>query len=423
MTTDSNRLKSATAAPPTGLGYLVSQYPAISHTFILREVRSLRQLGFGLHVASINGPDREPAGLTPEEREEASSTFYVKACGTATALGAHLRGIFTHGPRRYFGALAYALSLADGAPRSLLWHAFYFTEALLLAVWQRRQGITHLHVHFATAASTVGLILHRLTGIPFSLTVHGPDEFYDAGHYRLTEKVEASAFVTCIGAYARSQVMKLSAPVHWGRFEIAPLGIDPEAFVPRPQPEAGVFTLLCVGRLVAAKGQHVLVDAVQHLVAEGRRVLLILVGDGPDRPSLEAAVADAGLQVHVEFAGAVDQGRIRDYYRQAHAFVLASFAEGIPVVLMEAMAMEIPCVSTRITGIPELIRDGEDGLLVPAADVEALAAAIARLQDDPDEARRLGGNGRRRVCDSYHLPRNIERLASIFTRRIQSCAA
>jgi glycosyltransferase involved in cell wall biosynthesis len=400
------------------LGYLVSRYPAISHTFILREVALLRELGFDIHVASINAPDRPLGRLTPQEQAEARDTFYVKQAGMGWALAAHVGTLLT-APLAYCRGLAGALRLAGLDLRQAVWALFYFTEALMLRRWARQRQLGHLHVHFATAASTVALILHRLEGLPFSMTVHGPDEFYDASAYHLGEKLAAAAFVCCIGSYARSQVMKLSAPEYWSRFEVAPLGVDPAVFAPRP-PRAACATLqvLCVGRLVAAKGQHVLVEAVAQLRDTGRGVQLTLVGDGPDRASLAAAVRDRGLEGQVVFAGAVDQDHIRPLYEQADVFALASFAEGIPVVLMEAMAMEIPCVTTCITGIPELIRDGVDGLLVMPSDVEALAAALARLADDPETRRRLGEQGRRRVLERYELTRNVRYLAAVFARRL-----
>jgi glycosyltransferase involved in cell wall biosynthesis len=175
--------------------------------------------------------------------------------------------------------------------------------------------------------------------------------------------------------------------------------------------------VLCVGRLVPAKGQHVLLAAIAKLRASGRNLRLRLVGDGPDRESLELAAGRFKITDAVVFEGAVNQDRIRDLYATADVFALASFAEGIPVVLMEAMAMEIPCVSTWITGIPELIRDSIDGLLVPPSDIDGLAAAIALLMDDDELRARLGEAGRRRVIEKYNLRPNVARLAEIFDAR------
>lgn len=404
------------------LAYLVSHYPAVSHTFILREVLRLRAAGFEIDTASINEPDRAPDGLTAEERAEAERTYYVKRAGVGGALVAHAATLATR-PGRWLAGLAYATALGGWDVRRWLYGVFWFTEALLVGRWMRARGQRHLHVHMAMAASTVALIHVRVfPEHAFSMTVHGPDEFYDVKGYRLAEKVAAAAFVTCIGKYARSQLMRASAPEHWPKLEVAPLGVDPAHFAPRPFREAPEpFEVLCVGRIVPAKGQHVLVRAVERLLREGRDVRLRLVGDGPDRPALERAIARAGLpRERVVLEGAVNQDRIRELYRGADAFALASFAEGIPVVLMEAMAMEIPVVTTFITGHPELVRDGVDGLLVAPSDDEALAAALARLIDDADLRRRLGAAGRARVQDAYDLERNTQRLASIFRRRIGS---
>ena len=214
--------------------------------------------------------------------------------------------------------------------------------------------------------------------------------------------------------------MKLSEPSLWPKLHVTPLGVDPDHFVPRPfHGEGDVFEVLCVGRLTPAKGQHVLIAAIERLRSQGRRVRLRIVGDGPDRRSLESAVAHCGLNQHVIFEGAVNQDRIRDLYNRADVFALASFAEGIPVVLMEAMAMEIPCVSTWIAGIPELIRDGVDGLLTPPSDDAALASAIARLMDDAALRQKLGRAGRKRVIERYNLRPNVGRLAEVFAAHLE----
>jgi len=251
------------------------------------------------------------------------------------------------------------------------------------------------------------------------LTVHGPDEFYDVRAYRLAEKIEAASFVCCIGRYCRSQLMKLSPPQMWDKFEISPLGVDPNEFTPRPEPAtSGSFQLLCVGRLVAAKGQRILLEAVRQLLAEGRPVRVGLAGDGPDRKQLERFSEENGLSDHVVFHGAVSHHQVREFCSQAHAFVLPSFAEGIPVALMEAMAMEVPCISTSIAGIPELIEPGKNGVLVAPSDTEGLARAVGKLMDYDDFRREIGEEGRRKVLRDYNLQKNVERLGRIFERRL-----
>lgn len=404
------------------IAYLASQYPAISHTFILREVLGLRALGFRIEPCSVRDPDRPLERLTAEERGEAERTFYVKRAG-ALAAAAALASRVVCDPRRLLSALGLALRLGGSDPKRLAYGLFYLAEAALVGRHMARVGVRHLHVHFATPAAMVGLFARRLWPITFSFTVHGPDEFYDVSVHRLEEKIRAADFVVCIGRYARSQVLRLSEHAGWSKVEVAPLGVDLGRFAPRALPAGRPFRILCVGRLVAAKGQHVLLSAVLRLARAGRDVRLTLVGDGPDRQALADRVAAEDAGGFVTLAGSVDQDAIRRFYEESDAFALASFAEGIPVVLMEAMAMEVPCVSTFITGIPELIRDGIDGLLVPPSDDEELAAALARLMDDGALRARLGAAGRARVAQHFDLGRNVERLAGVFSRRLAGGAA
>jgi glycosyltransferase involved in cell wall biosynthesis len=404
------------------LAYLVSRYPALSHTFILREVLSLRKQGFDIRVASINPPDRPASELTAEEQSEAETTFCVKQAGLFSLLAASLITLLRH-PAGWLRGLAFSIRLGGADLGKMLYGLFYFCEALLLGRWMAAQRLHHLHVHFATPASTVGLIATKIFPVQLSITVHGPDEFYDVPGYRLREKIAGASFICAIGKFARSQLMKVSPPAEWKKFEVSPLGVDPARFAPAAPPRtADGFELICVGRLVPAKGQHLLIGAMGRLLRDGRQVRLRLVGDGPDRPSLERQVAELAIGGAVVFEGPVNQDRIRGLYQAADLFVLPSFAEGIPVVLMEAMAMEIPVLTTFVNGIPELIRHGIDGWLVAPSDEEGLAAAIATLMDDDALRRRLGQAGRARVVECYDLQRNTERLARIYRRRLGDAA-
>ena len=399
------------------IAYLVSKYPDFSHTFILREVLSLRNHGMDIEVASINEAP-PPEKLTQVERDEASRTFYVKRRGVAGALSAALWAL-QHRPAGLVRGLGYALRLGRGDIRRSLLCVFYFVEALILAKWLSERSISHLHVHFATPAATVAMILTHVSAVEMSMTVHGPDEFYDVSNYYLSEKIRTSKFVVCISFFAQSQLMKLSPGSEWSKFDVVRLGVDSSEFAPRGRKAAeGPVQVLCVGRLVSAKGQRILIEAVDRLKRDGHRLELQLVGDGVDRSDLERLVVVRGLTDVVRFVGAVNQDEIRAYYQRADIFALASFAEGIPVVLMEAMAMEIPCVATRITGIPELIEDGVSGLLVSPSDVEGMAAAMLRLMESAELRESLGKAGRQRVQQNYELATSADRLADVFQRRL-----
>ena len=399
------------------IAYLVSKYPDFSHTFILREVLALRERGIEIEVASINDAPAKNR-LTQTERDEAARTFYVKRLGVAGALRAKL-WMLTHGPSGLVRGLIFAVKLGGGHLSGGLRCLFYYMEALILARWMGERGLTHLHVHFATPAATVALILTRVAPVTISMTVHGPDEFYDVSSYHLAEKVRGAKFVVCISFFAQSQLMKLVPGSYWMKFDVARLGVDTSKFLARPLPSTGGATqILCVGRLVSSKGQRILIEAVARLRKSGREVKLQLVGDGPDRADLEELVRELDLPQAVAFAGIVNQDNIGAYYRDADIFALASFAEGIPVVLMEAMAMEIPCVATRITGIPELIEDGISGLLVAPSDVDGMAAAIERLIVSPELCESLGKAGRLRVQQQYELAASADRLKEIFLGRL-----
>jgi glycosyltransferase involved in cell wall biosynthesis len=396
----------------------MSEHPAVATSFITRELARLRALDFDIHVASINLPARRLDSMPIDEREEVSRTFYVKPEGIIGVLFAHVSLLFK-APWQYLRGLFFALGLGKRDPGRMAYSFFYFSEALLIGQWMRSLNLTHLHVHFANAAATVGLIVSQVFDTSLSLTVHGSDEFYDVNGHLLKEKIAGASFICCIGQYTRSQLMRVSSSSEWDKFEVVPCGIDTRVFRPRdfrlnPSP----FEILCVARLVAGKGHTILLAALRQLLQEGRKARLRLVGDGPERHQIEREVARLGLADHVIFEGAVNQDRIGDFYSCADTFVLASFAEGIPIVLMEAMAMEIPCVSTFVGGIPELIRNDIDGILVVPSDYQGLAAALERLISEPDLRRRLGTAGRRRVVDKYNLDRNAEHLGRIFSSHL-----
>ena len=402
------------------LAYLTSQYPMLSMTFVLREVRQLRRMGFRIDTASINAPDRPLAKLTAEEAEEAGLTYYLKTHGVKGAISAHLKTFFTRFSG-YSRGLRLGLSLGKLDTKRLLFNLMYFTEALMVGVWMQRVRQRHLHVHLGSQAATVGMYVRHIFGFGFSITVHGPDEFYDAQGQYLQQKVAAADFVCCISSYARSQLMKFSPYTEWSKLVVSRLGVDPALWVPRPaKPASDFFEILCVGRLTQAKGQHVLIDAVDQLASQGRRVRLRLVGDGPDAPSLRERARRLWNPNIVVFEGAVNQDNIRALYEAADIFCLPSLAEGIPVVLMEAMAMEIPCVTTHITGIPELIRSGTEGLLVAPSDLEGLVKALETLMDDEVLRERVAISGRARILRDYDLGRNVEQLAAIFADRVKA---
>lgn len=384
------------------VAYLCSRYPAISHTFILREVLVLREAGIDVHTFTIRRvPDAEL--LTEVDRHEARHTQSILPAGFLSILTAHLAAFF-RSPVGYFGALGIAVTRRPPGLRPFFWSLFYFLEAGVLAARLRRAGITHVHAHFANVAANVARLAARLTGGTWSLTIHGHADFGDPTTSRLADKIASAAFTVCVSDFGRAQAMLQTDPVHWPRLHRVYCGIDTIRFQPPPQgdtQESPPLRLLTVARLSPEKGLTVLLDALAAARAAGTDVILTLVGDGPLRGSLGEQARRLGLTEPVTFAGPVGQDRISDFYHRADVFVLPSFSEGLPVVLMEAMASGLPVIASRITGIPELVRDGLDGLLVPPGNTDELAAAIRNLAADPKRRRAFAASARDRVCTAF----------------------
>jgi colanic acid/amylovoran biosynthesis glycosyltransferase len=388
--------------------YLVGQFPAINHSYLLAEVRHLRTLGFEVPAVSISPPDRPLEKLSPVEREEAARTYYVKAV-PAEQLAILNLGEFLRHPLRYLQGLTFALRLAGGSPKRLAYHLAYFAEAILVGQRMRQSGVTHVHANFS---ATVALLVARTFPVTMSFAVYGFGELHDPVGSRLAERIEGAMFVRSINRHGRGQLMLSCPRSEWHKLIYVPLGIDAAEYaVGPPRTVSSPPRLLCVGRLAPEKGQALLLEAIAALSAEARPVQLRLVGDGPDRAWLEKRAAELGIASNVEFAGWVDQARLMALYSEADLFVLPSLAEGIPMVLMEAMAMQIPCVAPRIAGIPELIEHGVDGMLFAVADVADLTQQIRRLLESPELSTQIGRQARIRVMRDYDMARNTERFA------------
>jgi glycosyltransferase involved in cell wall biosynthesis len=395
------------------LAYLVSAYPAISHTFILREVRQLRMLGYHIVTASINRPDRQRAGMDDSERDEADRTYVVKQHGVAGAISALLHGLW-RAPLGLLGMLLFSLRMRSGGKP--WWTGLaYGVEAAMVARWMRRENSQHLHVHFGNAGATVGLLVKRLTACYLSYTIHGPDEFDDVAGQHLALKMREADTVVCISQFARAQLMRITDPAHWGKFRVCHLGVEPDQFRFALRDAGPLPQLLCVGRLTPAKGQVLLIRALAQLRDRGLRFHLTLVGAGPDRDRVEAEIAGLGLRNAVTLTGALTQGQVRERFARADIFVLPSLAEGIPVVLMEAMSCGVPCVSTPVNGIPELVVHDQTGLLATPGDVVSLAARLRELIEQPALRHRLALAARDKVCRDFDLARNATALGSIFS--------
>jgi colanic acid/amylovoran biosynthesis glycosyltransferase len=405
-------------ADRTKLLYLIGQFPAINHSYLLAEVRHLRRLGLDVSVVSVSRPDRPLEKLSPDEREEAARTYYVKSVPAAQAALLNI-GEFLRHPLRCFRGLIFALGLAGGSKR-VVYHLAYFFEAILVGRRMRQCGASHVHASFS---ATVALITARTFPVTMSFGVYGFGELHDPTSTHLAERIHGSLFVRSISRHGRGQLMLACSRSQWGKLVYVPLGIDATEFAPTTsRAVSSPPCLLCVGRLAPEKGQAMLLEAVAALRAEDRPVCLRLVGDGPDRVWLENRAVELDIASYVDFRGWVNQARLMALYAETDMFVLPSLAEGIPMVLMEAMAMRIPCVAPRITGIPELIEDGVHGMLFAVADVEDLTRTIRVLLESPERCEQMGRQARNRVARDYDMARNTERFAEALKERLGNTA-
>lgn len=413
------------------LAYLCSQYPAVSHTFILREVDALRRLGVAIDTFSIHRAGAEQL-LADADRVAFETTHAILPARWSSLLSTHVR-VAARAPRAYAATLRFALRLAAPGPRGRLWQLFYFAESVMLWGECRRRGIRHIHAHLANVAADVALLAAKLGSAveperpwSWSFTMHGPTEFFDVGRFRLAHKLQHARFVVCISDYARSQLMAVSEPATWERLHVIRCGVPLEQFTRSVEPPASgaaqrrddAPTVLCIGRLVPEKGQAILLQAAALLLERGNSFRVTFVGEGPSRPGLERLARELRIARRVVFTGALGQDEIQALYRDASVFALPSFAEGIPIVLMEAMAMSIAVVSTRIAGIPELIADGRSGLLVSAGRADELADALERLLVEPSLGRTIGSSASAKVIEEFNLSDSAERLRALFADQL-----
>lgn len=411
---------------PLKLAYFCAQYPAISHTFVLKEVLALRTQGVDIKTFSLRRASAAHL-LSTDDHQAYQTTQAILPPEWSKLLAAHA-ALFRRTPRGYAAALLSAMRNAPVGVRGRLWQLFYFVESVLLWHECRAQQIRHIHVHLANAAADVALLAVQIgdtTDVDewsWSFTMHGPTEFTNVDRFRLAEKVRRARFVVCISDYARSQLMALSDPAMWGKLHVVHVGVPSERFAPpdRVTDATSANRILCVGRLVPEKGHVILLQAAAELQRRGINVEVDLVGEGPTRASLEHLAEELGVGSQIHFHGAVGQDDIRSFYARASLFCLPSFAEGIPGVLMEAMAMELPVISTRITGISELVTDKLDGLLVSPSRLDQLVDAILTVVTDATYARELGRQGRAKVLSCFNAATAGEDMLRLFEAELTS---
>lgn len=400
--------------PPLRVAYLINRYPSISHSFIRREIQALGKQGVKVSRVALRGWDE----ATPDSRDaaELKETAYVLRGGPLPLLAA-AGAMFFGSPVRWFKAFLETLSLSWKADRSVAVHLIYFLEACWLARHMLEQRVEHLHAHFGTNPATVALIAAILTGKSWSFTVHGPEEFDKPEALKLRQKMEAAAFTVAISCFGRGQLFRWVDAQQWGKIKVVHCALEPDYFgslaISR---SSGMPTrLLCVGRLCEQKGQLLLIEAVRQLVAEGLDLQLVLAGDGEMRGKIEQAISAAGLAGRVTISGWLSSDQVGDQIARCTALVLPSFAEGLPVVLMEAMALGRPVISTYVAGIPELVQAGDNGWLVPSGSVSELTAAIREVAlTSPERLDEMGRAGQQRCIERHSVEVEVKKLVHLF---------
>ena len=389
------------------IGYFTNQYPAGSHSFIRLEIRALERRGNSIQryalrpgMNIVDEADQAERAMTGYILRQSPFAFAAAAFGTAVRY-----------PRGAMRALLRAAVLGWKSNAGLIRHLAYWGESLVLADWCRRDKVQHLHAHFGTNSAAVALLVHATIELPFSFTVHGPDEFDRPEALGIGEKVGSAAFVVAVSSFGRSQLMRWVGSEHWSKIKVVLCGLD-ETYVDDEEAESiPADQLVCIGRLSAQKGHLLLLEALRHLRDEGMTPNVVLIGDGPLRQQLEQRIARYDLSGQVKMMGWLPGADVKKEIRSSRALVLPSFAEGLPVVIMEAMALQRPAIATWIAGIPELVIPGETGWLAPAGDASALSECIRRALCLDDAALiEMGSRARSRVLMRHDIDKAAEKL-------------
>ncbi len=394
------------------VAYFINQYPKVSHSFIRREILALERQGFEVQRIALRGWDGD--AVDTEDLQEREKTSYVLEDGIRGLLKSAFRMLLAN-PARFMQALWLALKMSCWADRPWPVHLVYLAEACCIVPWMRSFGAAHVHAHFGTNSAEVVMLAKFLGGPEYSFTVHGPEEFDKPQFIKLREKVRHAAFVVAISSYGRSQLYRWVDFADWDKVKLVHCGLEPEFHDEYAVPITSAPRLVCVGRLCEQKGQMLLVRAISRLLLSGIDVQLVLAGDGEMRGDIEALLRQSALQDSVHITGWISSEEVRKEILAARALVLPSFAEGLPVVIMEAMALRRPVLSTYVAGIPELVRPGEGGWIFPAGDVESLVAAIKQvLSAPPEDLERMGMAGRARVLQNHSIDIEATRLGQYF---------
>jgi len=394
------------------ISYFINQYPKVSHSFIRREILALERQGFDVQRIALRGWDGDV--VDREDIRELKLTHYVLQQGVMPLLMAIMRALFTT-PVSFLAGLKLALKMGWKAERALPYHLIYLAEACRILPWLKAHNSHHIHAHFGTNSAEVVMLAHELGGPEYSFTVHGPEEFDKPQFLGLGEKIRRSAFVVAISSFGRSQLFRWVEHSYWNKVKVVHCGLEPAFYKTTPIDIPENPRLVCVGRLCEQKGQLLLLEATKHLADKGVNFELVLAGDGEMRSDIEQLIEAYQLASCVRITGWISSDQVRDEILASRALVLPSFAEGLPVVIMEAMSLCRPVLTTYVAGIPELVQHGKNGLLFEAGSVEALADAIELiLEASSASLKQMGESARQQVLMRHDIDIEASKLAKLF---------
>ena len=390
--------------------YLTTLYPAASHTFIQREISALRDLGMDIQTASIREPGDDHM-IGKEERSEKSNTFYVLGkSDVIKTIKAHTALKLTS-PIRYLKTFWLALKTYRPGLKGFLKQLAYFLEAGIIAHHAKSNAVTHIHNHFGDQSANVAMLASQLANIPFSFTIHGPTELEDPYGWAMDKKIELSEFTVCISEYSRNFASNLNGGQFDHKLYIIHCGVFPDKYTALPLELTSGLKLVFVGRLDPIKGLPVLFDALETVAKERSDVSLRIVGGGSLKDELESRAKSLG---GVEFLGYLSQQDVAKEIEKADALVLPSFAEGLPVVYMEALASARPAIATNVAGVSEIIVNDETGILVEPGNPDMLADAILKLANNPESRKKMGMTGRKRVAEEFDVREEAKRMKTLY---------
>lgn len=394
---------------PVRTAYLATHYPALSHSFILREIQAVREEGIDVRTYTVR---RSPEAdmLTPDMRRENAATPALLEKNPRRWAGAVGRMV-RRNPKALLGSVGRALRTGAPTAKARLWQLFYLGEAVVLYDDLAASGIRHVHSHHANGAADVARLVadlgNRIDGEGawgWSFTMHGSTEFDNVDAHDLPAKLADANAVSAISDYARSQVIRHLPPEQWDKVTITHMSVDPDVFTPPASREHdGPVRAMAIGRLHRVKGFPILIDAIAELRRRGVPVELRIIGQGEMQEALEKQTRDLDLTDLVTLVGPLGEAEIVKELQRTDMYVLSSFMEGLPVVLMEAMSTEAATIATRVAAIPELIEDGVNGLIVPPGNAEALTDAMEKLARDPQLRAEMGARGREAVLDGFTI--------------------